>query len=160
NSEVTKEVNAGNVFTPAGGQIESGIVKYWKNDQQLYDFAKYVQLVQFDKNGGIDSGHTRQKIDALFMSAQRAPRHAFHTGGFVKKFHSGGPSLLSDEMAAILQHGEFVINRNAVRKYGVSTMNAINSGLVKQIPSAPKATAISNNTEPSTVIYVDTFVGQ
>lgn len=49
-----------------------------------------------------------------------------HTGGYIRRFHAGG--LAGDEMPAILQSGEFVMNRNAVSRLGVDKMAAINNG--------------------------------
>lgn len=47
-----------------------------------------------------------------------------HFGGVVHQMHSGG--LRSDEVPAILQHGEFVVRRSAVAKIGVPALQAIN----------------------------------
>ncbi len=49
-----------------------------------------------------------------------------HSGGYIRRFHTGG--LANDEVPAILQSGEFVMNRNAVSRLGVDKMAAINNG--------------------------------
>lgn len=62
----------------------------------------------------------------------QVPRAARHTGGPV----DGTPgnrlgrtgALRRDEQAAILQHGEYVVNRSAVDALGVDTLHAINQG--------------------------------
>lgn len=51
---------------------------------------------------------------------------AVHTGGYIPRFHFGG--LSSDEVPAILQRGEYVINRRAVDTVGKSTLDNINAG--------------------------------
>ena len=57
----------------------------------------------------------------------------FHSGGSV--MHSGGPirahgglSLTGDEVPAILQRGEFVVQKSAVRRIGVGRLAAMNAG--------------------------------
>jgi TP901 family phage tail tape measure protein len=56
----------------------------------------------------------------------------FHGGGQV--LHGGGPvrahggRAMTDERPAILQTGEFVVQRKAVKQLGVRTLNAINQG--------------------------------
>lgn len=49
-----------------------------------------------------------------------------HSGGYIPRFHAGG--LNSDEVPAILQRGEYVINRRAVDTVGKSTLDNINAG--------------------------------
>lgn len=49
-----------------------------------------------------------------------------HSGGYIPRFHFGG--LASDEVPAILQRGEYVVNRRAVDAVGRSTLDKINNG--------------------------------
>lgn len=49
-----------------------------------------------------------------------------HSGGYIPRFHAGG--LSADEVPAILQRGEYVINRNAVAAVGRHTLDGINRG--------------------------------
>ncbi len=49
-----------------------------------------------------------------------------HTGGYIHRFRAGG--LNSDEVPAILQRGEYVINRSAVASVGRQNLDRINSG--------------------------------
>lgn len=55
----------------------------------------------------------------------------WHVGGMIASYHVGGHSkksggLKGDEQMAVLQHGEFVMRKEAVRKYGVPMMNRLN----------------------------------
>jgi len=50
----------------------------------------------------------------------------FHDGGSVGTYHSGG--LKGDEVLAKLQRGEFVMQRSAVRDWGLDFMAAVNRG--------------------------------
>ena len=54
-------------------------------------------------------------------------------GGLIPYMASGGmfKSINTDTVPAMLTPGEFVMRRNAVNKYGVDTMKAINSGAYK-----------------------------
>ncbi len=47
-----------------------------------------------------------------------------HAGGMVPRMHAGG--LKGDEVPAILQRGEFVINRDSARSIGLSTLLSLN----------------------------------
>lgn len=49
---------------------------------------------------------------------------AHHAGGAI--LHSGGMALRSDEVPAILQRGEYVIQRSAVQTLGVPTLDILN----------------------------------
>lgn len=67
-----------------------------------------------------------------------------HKGGQVATMHAGG--LRPDERLAKLQTGEFVMQRNAVRRVGLAAMQAINSG----------ASALSASERPIEVpLYID-----
>lgn len=57
----------------------------------------------------------------LNLSKEHSGGLIMHSGGLVPKFHSGG--LSSDERAAILQTGEYVVSRK-----GVQALDRINSG--------------------------------
>ncbi len=50
----------------------------------------------------------------------------FHSGGYIPRFHSGG--LGSDEVPAILQRGEYVLQRSAVNRLGVDALASLNNG--------------------------------
>lgn len=64
-----------------------------------------------------------------------------HTGGYIPRFHAGG--LSSDEVPAILQRGEYVINRRAVDTVGKSTLDNINAG--RDTVSRVQSRSQSNN---------------
>jgi hypothetical protein len=51
-----------------------------------------------------------------------------HGGGSVMRAHAG--VLAANEVPAVLQRGEYVIQKSAVDKYGVGLMQAINSGML------------------------------
>lgn len=51
--------------------------------------------------------------------------YIMHAGGVVPKLHGGG-TLRADEVAAILQRGEYVINRRTVRRLGVGFFQSVN----------------------------------
>jgi TP901 family phage tail tape measure protein len=50
----------------------------------------------------------------------------YHDGGYVQRYHSGG--LANDEVPAILQTGEGVLNRRAMRRLGEAGLRTLNSG--------------------------------
>lgn len=54
------------------------------------------------------------------------PPVVVHTGGYIPRFHAGG--LSSDEVPAILQRGEYVVNRRAVDAVGRNALDRINNG--------------------------------
>jgi len=51
-----------------------------------------------------------------------------HAGGPVRRFHSGGPSLASDEVPAILQAGEYVLSRQMVAAIKGQSASGASSG--------------------------------
>jgi hypothetical protein len=54
-------------------------------------------------------------------------------GGHVSMMHLGGPNPAGpDDGYAALKDGEYVINDQAVKKYGIELMNAINSGKISK----------------------------
>lgn len=71
-----------------------------------------------------------------------------NSGGFLP--HG---SRLGDTIPAMLTGGEFVMNNNAVRKYGIGGMNQINNGLFKAGESGP--TSVQNTHNNSTNISVN-----
>ena len=64
-----------------------------------------------------------------------------HPGGPTATFHTGGPvkKLQSDEVEAVLQTGEYVVQRSAVNKIGEDKLNAINSGILPADTGNPYA---------------------
>ena len=88
----------------------------------------------------------------LALTAARAAAKAipglgmvFHEGGAV--YHAGGPvrmhggGLRPDERPAILQRGEYVLRRDAVRRMGLPLLDAIND--TGQVPAGTVAAAAS-----------------
>ena len=71
----------------------------------------------------------------------------FEAGGFV----SGAGSGKSDSIPAMLSNGEYVINADSVKKYGVQTFNAFNNkkysmgGPVTRMPYSEGGLASSSN---------------
>jgi hypothetical protein len=61
-----------------------------------------------------------------------------HNGGQIPRYHWG--AMAGDEVPAILQRGEFVMQRSAVSALGTGTMRAINSGA---IPVAAGGTTVN-----------------
>jgi len=49
-----------------------------------------------------------------------------HEGGLIKKMHSGGPNLKSDETMRILKDNEYVIKDSSARSIGVAALNYAN----------------------------------
>lgn len=67
--------------------------------------------------------HTR-RVQHAGGAVFHAGGAVFHAGGAVKRMHSGG--LKSDEVPAVLQRGEFVINRSSAQRIGMSNLSAMN----------------------------------
>ena len=65
-------------------------------------------------------------IGALFGTPTAGGPIMVHSGGYIPRFHAGG--LSSDEVPAILQRGEYVINRRAVENVGRQTLDRVNQG--------------------------------
>jgi hypothetical protein len=65
--------------------------------------------------------------------------YGWHTGGPVR-LHAGGFPLNADEVPAILQMDEYVIRRDAARRIGTSTLDALNRG---QSPGNTTSTSLS-----------------
>lgn len=62
-------------------------------------------------------------------TARKGGKQEFHAGGFitgggVRRMHEGG--LAADEVPAVLQTGEFVVQRRAVQKVGVGFLSRLN----------------------------------
>jgi hypothetical protein len=72
-------------------------------------------------------------------NTQRGGLMHFNSGGFVPY-----GSRLSDTIPALLTGGEYVMNNNAVRKYGLGTMNMMNSGAYNNDNSS--SSTINNST--------------
>jgi hypothetical protein len=65
----------------------------------------------------------------------------FNSGGFVPY-----GSRLNDTIPALLTGGEYVMNNNAVKKYGLSTMNSMNAGAYQSGGSVSNASTTNNST--------------
>ena len=65
-------------------------------------------------------------IGAMFPTPAPSGPIMIHSGGYIPRFHAGGIS--GDEVPAILQRGEYVINRRAVENVGRQTLDRINQG--------------------------------
>ena len=65
--------------------------------------------------------------------ASAASFSAFATGGLV----SGPGTGTSDSIPAMLSHGEYVLNAQAVRRIGVPTLNALNIGAMHLASGGP-----------------------
>jgi len=70
-------------------------------------------------------------------------------GGYIG-FNSGGfvpyGSRLNDTIPALLTGGEYVMNNNAVKKYGLGTMNSMNAGSYQSGGQVSNSNATTNNT--------------
>ncbi len=62
-------------------------------------------------------------MGSSIFSAPLAPRRAY--GGIVKRYNTGGPT---DDIPALLMGGEYVMNRQATKKYGRQFFDSINQG--------------------------------
>jgi len=80
------------------------------------------------------------------------------TGGLIG-FNSGGfvpyGSRLNDTIPALLTGGEYVMNNSAVKKYGLNTMNTMNSGSAQSNGPVNSNTTNNNNTNNSTNISIN-----
>jgi len=74
----------------------------------------------------------------------------YNSGGFVP--HG---SRLSDTIPAMLTGGEYVMNNNAVKKYGLGTMNSMNAGAYQSGGMTSATTNNTNNNSTSISINVD-----
>lgn len=78
------------------------------------------------------------------------PRGAFHAGGQVgtdpgNRLAKGNSPLSSDEITAILQKGEFVVNKSAVEKYGPDYLKLLNEGKISYpAPNVTPNTAVGH----------------
>ncbi|MDB4663403.1 phage tail tape measure protein [Verrucomicrobia bacterium] len=86
-----------------------------------------------------------------------APAPGFFKRNFLPR-NSGGfiphGSRLSDTIPAMLTGGEYVMNNKAVRKYGLGTMNAINSGSAQGSGASNSNTTNTSTNNNSTNISV------
>ena len=85
-------------------------------------------------------------------------RRGRQTGGLIG-FNSGGfvpyGSRLSDTIPALLTGGEYVMNNSAVKKYGLSTMNSMNSGSYQDGGSTATTNNSTNNNATNISINID-----
>jgi hypothetical protein len=94
--------------------------------------------------GGLNIGNTNiggQSITSPLGQADMFSMGALgQTGGYFKnasflRANSGGyipyGNRITDSIPAMLTGGEYVVNSNAVRKYGVGGLNSINSGIAR-----------------------------
>jgi hypothetical protein len=94
----------------------------------------------------------RSQLDGLPRSKQidiivtRHERHhtgglVLHSGGMVKRMHSGG-RLASDEVPAVLQRGEFVVRRSAVAHVGLGFLERVNQMHDGGVVASPATVAL------------------
>jgi len=86
----------------------------------------------FSSGAGIASGIGKRQVGGII---------GYNSGGFVP--HG---SRLSDTIPAMLTGGEYIMNNKAVKKYGLGTMNAMNSGAYQ---SGGMASSTTNNNSTS-----------
>lgn len=108
----------------------------------LGDFMKLITTGQLPKSmGGGGAGQQYPRQGRQFLTQQ-----AFHAGGPVGDANASnrlgrtGP-LYPDEANYILQQGEYVMNKDAVAKYGAEFMSLVNSGNAKIGGPGPQKTA-------------------
>ncbi len=113
--------------------------------------------------GGAPTGTTVSSptsFDAMFSGGPRsfAPNAAVPKFMMSPRYNSGGfvphGSRLSDTIPAMLTGGEYVMNNKAVRKYGLGTMNAINSGSAQGSGASNSNTTNTSTNNNSTNISV------
>ena len=111
-----------------------------------------IKFMSINKNYSIGSWVTigHPSIVEVMADAGRyglSVKKKFEAGGFV----SGAGSGKSDSIPAMLSNGEYVINADSVKKYGVQTFNAFNNkkysmgGPVTRMPYASGGLASSAN---------------
>lgn len=99
-------------------------------------------------------------LDAIMSGGPRsfAPNAAVPKFMMRPRYNSGGfvphGSRLSDTIPAMLTGGEYVMNNKAVRKYGLGTMNAINSGSAQGSGASNSNTTNTSTNNNSTNISV------
>lgn len=71
-------------------------------------------------------GLPTEKRISIIVSREGSQVPTHHRGGAITRMHSGGTGLHSDEQLAILQAGEFVIQRRAAQKIGTRTLSMLN----------------------------------
>ena len=85
----------------------------------LRDSDPHLHFEVRDKDSSLGNRNWKSTYD---------PRNYLHTGGNVNKLSTADKSLKRDEVPAVLQSGEYVIQRKAVSRYGERFMDMINNG--------------------------------
>ena len=114
----------------------------WKNKDNLKNLMKAEGLKEGDKF--TYKGKTYDIVDDWGIGLVKEVKKA--TGGYI----SGAGTGTSDSIPAMLSNGEYVINADSVKKYGVQTFNAFNNkkyamgGPVTRMPYANGGLATSS----------------
>jgi TP901 family phage tail tape measure protein len=96
---------------PKPGTLAPGRDWFWNTNNDTWS--------QVLKPGVTGGGPAYEAMGGLIKMA---------AGGMVMSYFSGGGSLGSDTIPAMLTPGEFVVKRPAVQSFGVKNLEAINSG--------------------------------
>lgn len=111
-------------------------------------FVKWMITGKMPKDAGAAAGTPNQhwlkehKPAHMSMDNWRRLFGASHTGGPIHPGMYSSPGLRHDETARVLQHGEYVVQKRAVDKYGAPFFDAVNNmkmhvgGLVDPISTA------------------------
>lgn len=106
---------------------------------------KTIDIAFNSFTGSIVSGI--QTIGSSWFGKNSTPGGA--QGGLVQAFSSGGPvkggSGVKDDVPSVLSAGEYVINKKAVKKYGLNTLHYINSGRLKKFQGGGSASVLLKN---------------
>jgi TP901 family phage tail tape measure protein len=95
-------------------------------------------------NGAVSASNSMKSIQSKIDALQA--KYRFASGGFV----SGPGTSNSDSIQASLSNGEYVIQAQAVNRYGVDFMNSLNQMRV----GMPAAVAARGATQSSSVVYL------
>lgn len=93
--------------------------------RKIKGFPKHIPI-QIDYH---DGGMPRLPSGSIPISPGRAHDGALVTWSGLKRFHRGVAGLGRDEVPAILQVGESVLNARATAAVGVDTIRALNTGM-------------------------------
>ena len=121
-SWVSGSKSAGEAFKAFGQQVLQMIAQL---------IIKFIILAIVKRIAGAMGGGMSVGFDAEGHTGGLSTQSGFelHKGGTVRRFHVG--NLASDEIPAILQTGEFILRRDAVKSIGVSSLQEMNkSGTV------------------------------